>query len=160
MGDDDQSHLRLARRHLDNLKAAAAGPSPAAGHQAGHRFTAPTSAILRAANNVIGPNPKLFENAVGELGEGEPVRVVDADGEEHEAERAARIQACAGQPTAGLGSFAILYRANHQAKPFEEGAARRANIPYKGVRRPPSFFRPRGNRDLHHRLVPAVVNQG
>ena len=48
-----------------------------------------TSAILRAANNVIGPNPKLFPKTLfSELGEGEPVRIVDCDTEEHEAERA------------------------------------------------------------------------
>jgi ATP-dependent DNA helicase Rep len=47
-----------------------------------------TSAILQAANNVIGPNPKLFPKTLfSELGAGEPVRVIDADNEEHEAER-------------------------------------------------------------------------
>ncbi|MFX8485487.1 3'-5' exonuclease, partial [Acinetobacter baumannii] len=83
-----------------------------------------TSAILRAANNVIGPNPKLFPKTLfSELGEGEPVRVVDADNEEHEAERAvARIQSlrAASNPPPDWKSFAILYRANHQAKPFEK----------------------------------------
>ena len=34
-----------------------------------------TSAILRAANNVIGPNPKLFPKTLfSELGEGEPLQ--------------------------------------------------------------------------------------
>ena len=47
-----------------------------------------TSAILQAANNVIGPNPKLFPKTLfSELGAGEPLRVIDADNEEHEAER-------------------------------------------------------------------------
>jgi ATP-dependent DNA helicase Rep len=95
---------------------------------------------LRAANNVIGPNPKLFPKTLfSELGEGEPVRIVDADNEEHEAERAvARIQSIRAQGTAdGTGKqykefrdFAVLYRANHQAKPFEK-ALRKANIPTK-----------------------------
>jgi ATP-dependent DNA helicase Rep len=41
-----------------------------------------TSAILQAANNVIGPNPKLFPKTLfSELGAGEPVRVMDADNE-------------------------------------------------------------------------------
>jgi ATP-dependent DNA helicase Rep len=101
-----------------------------------------TSAILRAANNVIGPNPKLFpKNLWSDLGEGEPVRVVDADTEEHEAERAvARIQSLrsgmevVATSTAGaapqtqykeLKDFAILYRANHQAKTFERPYAKR-----------------------------------
>jgi ATP-dependent DNA helicase Rep len=47
-----------------------------------------TSAILKAANNVIGPNPKLFPKTLwSDLGEGEPVRVVACDNEDHEAER-------------------------------------------------------------------------
>ncbi|MBO9652090.1 MAG: ATP-dependent DNA helicase Rep, partial [Variovorax sp.] len=106
-----------------------------------------TSAILRAANNVIGPNPKLFPKTLfSELGEGEPVRVVDADNEQHEAERAvARIQslragdaASQGQQYKEFRDFAILYRANHQARVFEQ-ALRRAQIPYK-VSGGQSFF--------------------
>ena len=130
----------------------------------------------RAANNVIGPNPKLFpKNLWSDLGEGEPVRVVDADSEDHEAERTvARIQSLrasfgtptmiAGQAAAAPGRpkqgtapsggsagreatsvgvqewrhFAVLDRANHQAKPFEK-ALRKANIPYK-VSGGTSFF--------------------
>ena len=77
-------------------------------------FHAPlaTSAILRAANNVIGPNPKLFPKRLfSELGEGEPVRVVDSDHEQHEAERAvARIQSLRqASPHKEWRDFAILY---------------------------------------------------
>ncbi|MCZ8092992.1 MAG: ATP-dependent DNA helicase Rep, partial [Acidovorax sp.] len=101
-----------------------------------------TSAILRAANNVIGPNPKLYPKTLfSELGEGEPVRVVDADNEEHEADRAvARILSLRASlnPIPEWKSFAILYRANHQAKPFEK-ALRKANVPYK-VSGGTSFF--------------------
>jgi ATP-dependent DNA helicase Rep len=107
-----------------------------------------TSAILRAANNVIEPNPKLYPKILfSELGEGEPVRVMDADNEEHEADRVvARIQSLrAGTATTAGGvqyrdyrEFAILYRANHMAKPFEK-ALRRAQIPYK-VSGGQSFF--------------------
>ncbi|HEY0202166.1 MAG TPA: 3'-5' exonuclease, partial [Burkholderiaceae bacterium] len=108
-----------------------------------------TSAILRAANNVIGPNPKLFPKTLfSELGEGEPVRVVDADTEEHEAERAvARIQGLrASSQFNEWRHFAVLYRANHQAKPFEK-ALRRAQIPYK-VSGGTSFFDRAEIRDL------------
>jgi ATP-dependent DNA helicase Rep len=108
-----------------------------------------TGAILRAANNVIGPNPKLFPKVLfSELGEGEPVRVVDADHEAHEAERVvARIQSTragtgGAASGAGLGKdwkdFAVLYRANHQARVFEQ-ALRKAQIPYK-VSGGQSFF--------------------
>jgi len=69
------------------------------------------------------------------------VRVVDADNEEHEAERAvARILSLRASvnPQPAWKSFAILYRANHQAKPFEK-ALRKANVPYK-VSGGTSFF--------------------
>ncbi len=100
-----------------------------------------TSAILRAANNVIGPNPKLFPKTLySELGEGEPVRIVDADNEEHEAERVvARIQSIrANGLSQDWKDFAVLYRANHQARIFEQ-ALRKAQIPYK-VSGGQSFF--------------------
>ena len=64
-----------------------------------------TGAILRAANNVIQPNPKLFPKTLfSELGEGEPVRIVDCDNEEHEAERVvARIQSIRANGVLGQG---------------------------------------------------------
>jgi ATP-dependent DNA helicase Rep len=68
------------------------------------------------------------------------VRVVDCDHEEHEAERAvARIQGLRqSSPHKEWRDFAILYRANHQAKVFEQ-ALRKAQIPYK-VSGGQSFF--------------------
>jgi ATP-dependent DNA helicase Rep len=100
---------------------------------------------LRAANHVIEPNPKLYPKTLfSELGEGEPVRVVDAVNEEHEADRAiARIQSIrSGHSLESkhreFKDFAVLYRANHMARPFEQ-ALRRANIPYK-VSGGQSFF--------------------
>ncbi len=101
-----------------------------------------TGAILRAANNVIAANPKLFEKKLwSEFGDGEPVRVLECDGEEHEAERAvAFIQSIRAQGGAELkfADFAILYRANHQARVFEQ-KLRAAQIPYK-VSGGQSFF--------------------
>ena len=152
VGDDDQSIYGWRGATLDNLKRlpqefAALKVIPL---EQNYRST---SAILRAANNVIQLNPKLYQKTLwSELGEGEPVRVIEADNEEHEAERAvARIQALrgvgggadAGAAASGAVSvnwsdFAILYRANHQARVFEQ-ALRRANIPYK-VSGGQSFF--------------------
>jgi len=100
-----------------------------------------TSAILRAANHVIGPNPKLFPKTLwSDLGEGEPVRVAAADSEEHEAERTvARIQSLrTNHRLKAFKDFAVLYRANHQARSLET-ALRRAQIPYK-VSGGTSFF--------------------
>jgi ATP-dependent DNA helicase Rep len=155
VGDDDQSIYGWRGATLDNLKKLPVDFPSLKVIKLEQNYRS-TSAILRAANNVIGPNPKLFpKNLWSDLGEGEPVRVVDADSEEHEAERAvARIQslraegtlAQAGAQYREFRDFAVLYRANHQAKPFEK-ALRKANIPYK-VSGGQSFFDRAEIRDL------------
>ncbi len=146
VGDDDQSIYGWRGATLDNLKKLPVDFPTLKVIKLEQNYRS-TSAILRAANNVIGPNPKLFpKNLWSDLGEGEPVRVVDADSEEHEAERTvARIQSLRanGLPHGGtqyqeFRHFAILYRANHQAKTFEK-ALRKAAIPYK-VSGGTSFF--------------------
>jgi len=133
VGDDDQSIYGWRGATLDNLKRL---PQDFAALQVikleqNYRSTA---AILRAANHVIAANPKIFAKTLfSELGEGEPVRVLACDSEEHEADRAcARIQSllAGSNPPVQPKDIAILYRANHQAKPFEK-ALRKANIPYK-----------------------------
>jgi ATP-dependent DNA helicase Rep len=148
VGDDDQSIYGWRGATLDNLKKLPQD-FPALKVIKLEQNYRSTSAILRAANHVIGPNPKLFPKTLySELGEGEPVRVVDADTEEHEAERAvARILSLREtSPHRDWRDFAILYRANHMAKPFEK-ALRRANIPYK-VSGGTSFFDRAEIRDL------------
>ncbi len=155
VGDDDQSIYGWRGATLDNLKKLPIDFPKLKVVKLEQNYRS-TSAILRAANNVIGPNPKLFpKNLWSDLGEGEPVRVVDADNEEHEAERAvARIQslrvegtlAQAGAQYREFRDFAVLYRANHQAKPFEK-ALRKTNIPYK-VSGGQSFFDRAEIRDL------------
>ncbi|HOP89956.1 MAG TPA: UvrD-helicase domain-containing protein [Ottowia sp.] len=140
VGDDDQSIYGWRGATLDNLKRLPQD-FPALKVIKLEQNYRSTSAILRAANNVIGPNPKLFPKRLfSELGEGEPVRVVDCDHEAHEAERAvARIQSLRQtSPHKEWRDFAILYRANHQARVFEQ-ALRRVQIPYK-VSGGQSFF--------------------
>jgi ATP-dependent DNA helicase Rep len=132
VGDDDQSIYGWRGATLDNLKRLPQDfpQLTVIALQQNYRSTA---AILRAANAVIEANPKLFPKTLfSELGEGEPVRVLECDGEEHEAERAvARIQALRAQdPRLKLADFAVLYRANHQAKAFEQ-KLRAAQLPYK-----------------------------
>lgn len=140
VGDDDQSIYGWRGATLDNLKRLPVDYPNLKVIKLEQNYRS-TSAILRAANNVIGPNPKLFPKTLfSELGEGEPVRIVDADSEEHEAERVvARIQSLrANSVHKDFRHFAVLYRANHQAKPFEK-ALRKAQIPYK-VSGGTSFF--------------------
>ena len=149
VGDDDQSIYGWRGATLDNLRRLPQDWPQLKVIKLEQNYRS-TSAILRAANHVIGPNPKLFPKTLfSELGEGEPVRVQDCDNEEHEAERAvARILSlrAAANPPPAWKSFAILYRANHQAKPFEK-ALRKANIPYK-VSGGTSFFDRAEIRDL------------
>jgi ATP-dependent DNA helicase Rep len=148
VGDDDQSIYGWRGATLDNLKKLPVDFPELRVIKLEQNYRS-TSAILRAANNVIGPNPKLFPKTLwSDLGEGEPVRVVDADNEDHEAERAvARIQSLrANSPHKEWRDFAILYRANHMARAFEQ-ALRRASIPYK-VSGGQSFFDKAEIRDL------------
>ncbi|MEN9473953.1 MAG: hypothetical protein RIS48_673 [Pseudomonadota bacterium] len=140
VGDDDQSIYGWRGATLDNLKKLPQDYPELRVIKLEQNYRS-TSAILRAANNVIGPNPKLFPKTLwSELGEGEPVRVSACDQEDHEAERAvARIQGLrASHKHKAFKDFAILYRANHQARPLET-ALRRAQIPYK-VSGGQSFF--------------------
>jgi ATP-dependent DNA helicase Rep len=154
VGDDDQSIYGWRGATLDNLRQLPVDFPQLQLIKLEQNYRS-TSAILRAANNVIQPNPKLFPKTLfSELGEGEPVRVVDADNEEHEAERVvSRIQSLrAGTTVEGSGTlrewkdFAVLYRANHQARILEQ-AFRKANIPYK-VSGGQSFFDRAEIRDL------------
>ena len=154
VGDDDQSIYGWRGATIDNLKRLPQ-EYPQLKVIALEQNYRSTSNILRAANGVIANNPKLFEKKLwSELGDGEPVRVVECDGEEHEAERAvARIQALRGaggvidnSGAIDFKDFAILYRANHQARILEK-ALRKASLPYK-VSGGQSFFDRAEIRDL------------
>ena len=155
VGDDDQSIYGWRGATLDNLQKLPVDFPELKVVKLEQNYRS-TGAILQAANNVIGPNPKLYPKKLfSELGPGEPVRLSDADNEEHEAERIVlRIQSLrAGNDTgAGLGHwrdwkhFAVLYRANHQSRVLEQ-AFRKAAIPYK-VSGGQSFFDRAEIRDL------------
>ena len=148
VGDDDQSIYGWRGATIENLKRL---PQDYPGLRVipleqNYRST---GAILLAANNVIAVNPKIYEKKLwSEFGDGEPVALLEADGEEHEAERAvARINALRSEGKApNYADFAILYRANHQARVFEK-ALRRAEIPYK-VSGGQSFFDKSEIKDL------------
>ncbi len=154
VGDDDQSIYGWRGATLDNLKRLPTDFPRLRVVKLEQNYRS-TRAILRAANNVIRPNPKLFPKTLfSELGEGEPVRVLDADGEEHEAERVvARIQSLRASDGATSTAmphewrdFCVMYRANHQSRVLEK-ALRKAAIPYK-VSGGQSFFDRAEIRDL------------
>ena len=149
VGDDDQSIYGWRGATLDNLKRLPRD-WPELKVIALEQNYRSTGNILRAANHVIAGNPKLFEKKLwSEFGDGDPVRLLECDGEEHEAERAvALIQGLRAQGGAvaddrasgqiRFSDFAILYRANHLARVFEQ-KLRIAGIPYK-VSGGQSFF--------------------
>jgi len=90
-----------------------------------------TGRILHAANTLIANNEHVFEKRLwSELGPGDLLRVVNCRDEEDEAERVvSEIIQQRFNNGASYSSFAILYRGNHQARPFEK-ALRTQNIPY------------------------------
>ena len=131
VGDDDQSIYGWRGATIENLKRLPQD-YPRLKLIALEQNYRSTGHILRAANAVISNNPKLFEKTLwSEFGDGDPVKLVECDGEEHEAERAvARIQALRAAGGVKFGDCAVLYRANHQARVFER-KLRAAQIPYK-----------------------------
>ena len=156
VGDDDQSIYGWRGATLDNLKRLPQDYPNLKVIPLEQNYRS-TSAILRAANNVIESNPKLFQKTLwSDLGEGEPVKLMECDNEEHEAERTVAhfvtlrmnlLEKHPGDPDkTDWRNFAILYRANHQARPFEQ-ALRKANIPYK-VSGGQSFFDKAEIKDL------------
>ncbi len=104
--------------------------------------------ILRAANRVIGHNPKVFEKTLwSELGPGEPIRVTPMDTDLAEAESIAmRLSAARFERQAQWKDFAVLYRGNHQARVLEQ-ALRNLRIPYT-ISGGQSFFDKAEIRDI------------
>ena len=87
--------------------------------------------ILALANHLIANNPHVFEKRLwSEFGPGDPPRVIHCRDEAHEAERVvSEILHYKLAESVPFGDMAILYRGNHQARPFEK-ALREHNVPY------------------------------
>ena len=88
--------------------------------------------ILHCANILIQNNPHVFEKRLfSELGYGEPLKVIIAKNEEHEAERVvAELLAHKFMQNTSFRDYAILYRGNHQSRLFEKLLVSN-RIPYK-----------------------------
>ena len=84
-----------------------------------------TSRILHAANTLIANNEHVFEKKLwSKLGPGDLLRVVNCKDEEDEAERViSEIVHHRFNTSSPYSHYAILYRGNHQARPFEKAAA-------------------------------------
>jgi ATP-dependent DNA helicase Rep len=90
-----------------------------------------TGRILRAANDLIARNSHVFDKRLwSEHGPGDGLRVIVCKDEEDEAERViseiVHRRFSTGQ---AYRDFAILYRGNHQSRPFEK-ALRTQGVPY------------------------------
>ncbi len=87
--------------------------------------------ILDSANRLIGNNPHVFEKRLwSALGEGEKIRVIPCANAEREAEKVvSEILRHRFRHRTEYRDYAILYRGNFQARPFEK-VLREHNIPY------------------------------
>ncbi|MGD8977569.1 MAG: UvrD-helicase domain-containing protein, partial [Gammaproteobacteria bacterium] len=154
VGDDDQSIYAWRGARPDNLQALSRD-YPGLTVIALEQNYRSSRRILSAANAVIANNSHLFEKRLwSDLGPGEPIRVLPARDGRDEAERVAMdIQRLAAGRSVKWGDLAILYRSNHQSRPFEQ-ALRERDIPYR-VTGGPSFFERPEIRDLmaYMRLV-------
>ncbi len=91
-----------------------------------------TSRILRTANILIANNPHVYEKTLfSEIPEGEKLKVIHANNEEHEAERVAgEIIAHKFLNRTDYSQYAILYRGNHQSRLLEKYLMQN-RVPYR-----------------------------
>ena len=87
-----------------------------------------TNAILMAANEVISHNRDRMEKHLwSDLGEGEPVRVVETEDEHAEARFVAAAVAALIEGGYGLGEIAVVYRTNAQSRVLEDVLVRQGS---------------------------------
>jgi len=104
--------------------------------------------ILLTANHLIANNPHVFEKRLwSEQGAGDPVRILTCKHTDHEAERVvSQLLHHRFQKNTAYSAYAILYRGNHQSRPFER-LLREHQIPYK-ISGGTSFFERSEIKDL------------
>lgn len=149
VGDDDQSIYAWRGANMENLRLLQQDYPTLKIIKLEQNYRS-SARILRVANQVIANNPKLFPKTLwSQYGEGEPVRIIACQNEQHEAEYAAGSIIRRRNQSGGslnYADFAILYRSNHQARLFEE-ALRSAHIPYR-VSGGQSFFEKAEIKDI------------
>ena len=131
VGDDDQSiyswrgarpeNLVLLQRDFPQLKVVKLEQN----YRSSQR-------VLKAANTLIANNPHEFDKRLfSELAYGEPIKVLFAKNEQHEAERV--VMELSGHKFmngARFKDYAVLYRGNHQSRLLEK-IMMENRIPYK-----------------------------
>jgi DNA helicase-2/ATP-dependent DNA helicase PcrA len=100
-----------------------------------------TNAILRTANAVIAHNRERKPKTLfSELGEGEPVRVVEVEDEHAEARYVAAEIAGLGEEGVAGSEIAVFYRTNAQSRVLEDVLVRQ-EIPYQVIGGPRFYER-------------------
>ena len=100
-----------------------------------------TNAILNAANAVIMNNRERKEKRLwSELGEGEPVRVVEVEDEHSEARFVAAEVAGLVEAGTSLAEIAVVYRTNAQSRVLEDVLVRQG-VPYQVIGGPRFYER-------------------
>ncbi|AGH80229.1 ATP-dependent DNA helicase Rep [Psychromonas sp. CNPT3] len=157
VGDDDQSiyswrgarpeNLLLLQRDFSQLKVIKLEQN----YRSSQR-------ILKAANILIANNPHEFEKRLfSELAYGEPIKVLTAKNEKHEAERVVmEISGHKFMNNANFKDYAVLYRGNHQSRLLEK-VMMENRIPYK-ISGGTSFFARSEVKDIMAYLK-LLVNQ-
>ncbi len=139
VGDDDQSIYAWRGARPENLATLARDFPQLKVIKLEQNYRS-MGVILKAANKLIGHNPHVFDKKLwSERGHGEKIRVRAASDEVSEAETIANdITHHHMLHTRKWSDYAILFRSNYQARPFEQ-ALREREIPYviSGAR---SFF--------------------
>ena len=100
-----------------------------------------TNAILRAANSVIANNrERKPKNLFSDLGEGDPVRVIEVEDEHAEARYVAAEIAALGDDGVAGSEIAVFYRTNAQSRVLEDVLVRQ-EIPYQVIGGPRFYER-------------------
>jgi ATP-dependent DNA helicase Rep len=130
VGDDDQAIYGWRGADVENLRQLTQDFTRLKVIKLEQNYRS-TVRILRAANQVISNNPKLFEKKLwSELGTGDLIQVSAARDDEHEAESVVmKLMAHKFENRTIYADYAILYRGNHQARIFEQHL-RNHKIPY------------------------------
>lgn len=130
VGDDDQSIYSWRGAAVDNLHRLAQDFPDLQVIKLEQNYRS-TGRILTAANALIAHNPHLFEKRLwSSMGEGQILRVLSCADESDEAEQVVNaLLRDRFQRQGEFRDYAILYRSNHQSRPFE-GALRAAHVPY------------------------------
>ncbi|HSI23605.1 MAG TPA: UvrD-helicase domain-containing protein [Methylophilaceae bacterium] len=147
VGDDDQAIYGWRGADVENLRQLTVDFTKLKVIKLEQNYRS-TVRILRAANQVIANNPKLFEKKLwSEHGTGDMIQVAAMRDDEHEAETVVmKLMAHKFEHRTKFADYAILYRGNHQARLLEE-QLRSQKVPYT-VSGGQSFFDKAEIKDL------------